>query len=332
VSGGGDSLALMLLLAEWARAGDILPPVVLTVDHGLRKFSSRDARTVMALAKAAGLKAHILRWTGAKPDSDVEAAARDARYRLMGGWCRKHGVAGLYLAHTLEDQAETFLLRLARGSGIDGLSAMKIVAPVPSPECDGVSMIRPLLGFGRAVLRDYLTERGHTWIEDPMNCDPRFARVRVRMAWPVLEGIGLSPTRIAAAAGHLARAREALDADSDALIAETCQTEGTAVLVDSMRLARAPRETGLRTLARVLMQVSASDYRPRFERLERLYTLMCADRLKSGHTLHGCRIVPARKTIARFGPGTLLIEAEKTQGRRGGIRRKEKSAGKSSGN
>lgn len=332
VSGGGDSLALMLLLAEWAKARNIAPPAVLTVDHGLRETSGRDSRLVVDRAKTAGLKAHILRWTGARPESDIEAAAREARYRLMGAWCEKHGVAGLYLAHTLEDQAETFLLRLARGSGIDGLSAMKIVAPLPSRNCDRVSVIRPLLGFRRAILRDYLSGLGQNWIEDPMNTDPRFARVRVRDAWPVLESIGLSPMRIAAAAGHLARAREALDTDTDELTAESCRIEGNSVLLDSARLARAPREIGLRTLARLLMQVSASEYRPRFERLERLYTLICAGPLNSGHTLHGCRIVPARKAGAVFGPGTLLLLPEKAQTRRRGIRRQEESAAKAAGN
>ncbi len=332
VSGGGDSLALMLLLAKWANARKAVVPVVLTVDHGLRPNSANDARLVIENARTVGLKAQILRWRGAKPSRDIEAAARDARYRLMGAWCGKHRVSGLYLAHTLEDQAETFLLRLARGSGIDGLSAMKSVAPLPSRECEGVVVVRPLLDFRREALRDYLIERGKAWVEDPMNKDPRFARARVRAAWPVLESIGLTPARITAASGHLARARQALDCDTQVLIAAACRTTRRGVLFDAARLAKAPREIGLRALASILMRVSTRDYRPRFERLERLYTPICEGRLRSGRTLHGCRIAPAKKQDALFGPTTLFVTCENVAIRRRGTLKNDKTAGQTGRN
>jgi tRNA(Ile)-lysidine synthase len=203
VSGGGDSLALMLMLA---RAKKKPAPIVLTVDHGLRPDSAKDAKAVLQAAKKLGLEAHLLQWKGAKPKSDIEAAAREARYRLMGEWCAKHKIGALYLAHTLEDQAETFLLRLARGSGLDGLSAMQEVAPFPLPGYGELKLVRPLLSVTRAQLRAYLKKSGLEWRDDPMNEDPRFARVRIRQSWPQLEEIGLSPTRIAAAAGHRAGA------------------------------------------------------------------------------------------------------------------------------
>ena len=114
VSGGGDSIALMLLLRDHARARNIPPPIVLTVDHGLRKHAAKDAKQVAAWARAAGLKAHVLTWAGAKSGSGVEAAAREARYRLMGDWLAKKKITALYVGHTQDDQAETFLLRLAR--------------------------------------------------------------------------------------------------------------------------------------------------------------------------------------------------------------------------
>jgi tRNA(Ile)-lysidine synthase len=333
VSGGSDSLALMMLLANWAKARNAAAPAVLTVDHGLRKDSARDARMVLERANVAKLKAHNLRWRGVKPKSDIEAEARRARYRLMGAWCAKHGVKGLYVAHTLEDQAETFLLRLARGSGIDGLSAMRYVASLPSQENGGMVVVRPLLGIRRERLRGYLTEIGQSWIEDPMNADPRFARVRIRAAWPALTGIGLLPSRIAAAAEHLARAREALDLQTQSLIAEACRLERDIVFLDAARLASAPREIGMRALAAVLMDVSAADYRPRFERLERLYTLICAGQLKSGRTLHGCRIAPAKKEAAAFfGPATLLVAPEGAVSRRPDAPGKREFEHKSAGN
>lgn len=130
VSGGGDSLALMLLLADWAKAGRLAPPPVLIVDHGLRQGSARDARKAARWARAAGLKAHVLSWKGKKPAADIEAAAREARYRLMGECCARNGIGALYVAHALEDQAETFLLRLARGSGLDGFAPCARLRPI----------------------------------------------------------------------------------------------------------------------------------------------------------------------------------------------------------
>jgi tRNA(Ile)-lysidine synthase len=317
VSGGGDSLALMHLLADWAKARKHPPPVVLTVDHGLRKTSARDAKQVAAWAKSARLPAHILAWRGAKPQTGIEAAAREARYRLMGDWLRKHGVSVLHLGHTLDDQAETFLLRLARGSGLDGLCAMRPKAPWPVPGFAGLSVARPLLGIGRAELRAYLQAKGQPWLDDPMNEDAAFDRVKIRQAQGALTALGLTPARIAAAAAHLSRARTALDSMTEALLARAVQKQGSkAVLLDPAALAAAPQEVGLRALASVLMAVSGQEYRPRFEALERLYRRIVEGKVGGGSTLHGCRIGPARKATSDFG---LLVNPEnprKTAGSR----------------
>jgi tRNA(Ile)-lysidine synthase len=310
VSGGGDSLALMLLLAEWARSRKKPTPVVLTVDHGLRTGSARDADAVVVAAKAAGLQAHTLKWRGPKPKSDLEAAAREVRYRLMGAWCRRHGTQNLYVAHTLEDQAETFLLRLARGSGLDGLAAMQALAPFPVPGFEGLTVIRPLLGSTRAELRAFLESRGLEWAEDPMNSDPRFARARLRAAWPALDAAGLTARRIAAASGHLARARGALDTATAAFLKDHVRPVADGAVVDGAALGELPREVGLRVLAALLGRVSGAAYRPRFERLERLYGAILAGELGRGRTLHGCRIGPAPKRRAVFGGSGLLIARE----------------------
>jgi tRNA(Ile)-lysidine synthase len=310
VSGGGDSMALMVMLAGWARANGHRAPVVLTVDHGLRLEGAGEAEWVAARARAFGLAAHTLIWRGRKPVSDIESAARRARYRLMGGWCRAHQVPSLYVAHTLEDQAETFLLRLARGSGVDGLAAMSGVAPFPEPGFDMLRVVRPLLGVSRARLRATLVSRAISWQEDRMNTDPRFQRARLRAVWPVLEEVGLSPRRIADAAGHLARARAALDHDTVVLLEHACQGRDGCILLDGPAIASAPGEIGLRALARILMQVSGRGYRPRFERLEALYSAICQDVLAGGRTLHGCCIRPAPKRELRFGPRTLKVSRE----------------------
>ena len=190
VSGGGDSLALMHLLAHWARGQDAPPPLVLCVDHSLRPESGKDARAVARWAKAAGLKSRILTVTGKKPKSDIEAWARTARYSLMGRVLARHGPKTLYLAHHQDDQAETFLLRLGRGSGLDGLSAMRKLSAFPLPEFSGLGLARPLLDTPRAALRDYLKARKQGWLEDPMNGEPRFARSRIRAVLPALAEAG----------------------------------------------------------------------------------------------------------------------------------------------
>jgi len=310
VSGGGDSVALMHLLAGWAKASRLSPPHVLTVDHGLRPESAADARKVVRWAKAAGLTTTLLRWSGRRPQSDIEAAARDARYRLMGEWARKNGVAALYVGHTLDDQAETFLLRLMRGSGLDGLSAMRAVAPYPLGEYRELRVVRPLLALERADVRSHLQTHGHDWLEDAMNAEERFARVRVRKALPALEGAGLSKQRLAAAALHLARAREALESVTDAVIVRACRRWNDGIQVDRDALISAPREIGLRALAQLLMVVSGQPYRPRFERLERLFDRLGAKDIGGGVTLHGCRVFFVSKKEGAFGGKTVAILPE----------------------
>ncbi len=310
VSGGGDSIALMHLLADWAQHQKCAAPVVLTVDHGLTPGSRQRARAVIEAATALGLTAKVLTWTGEKPSADVEAAARQARYRLMGNWCRKNGIAALYIAHTEDDQAETFLLRLARGSGLDGLAAMRARAPFPLPGFENMALLRPLLGMTRADLRQSLTARGLTWQEDPMNDDPRFARVRLRKLRPALEEVGLSASRIAAAAKHLSRVREVLDQDTARLLADITRQEGARLLIDGAALRAAPRELGLRALAECLKRAGQQVYRPRFEQLEALYAALSSTKF-SGRTLHGCRLGPAPRRQAVFGPATLVLDPEK---------------------
>ncbi|MBA2589578.1 MAG: tRNA lysidine(34) synthetase TilS [Alphaproteobacteria bacterium] len=310
VSGGGDSLALMHLLRAFAQARGIEPPVVLTVDHALRKSSAKDAQQVAAWAKQAGLKSQVLTWSGPKPKSGIEAAAREARYRLMGGWLTRHKIVTLAVGHTQDDQAETFLLRLARGSGLDGLAAMRPRAPWPVPGFAGLGVARPLLGFRRDDLRAYLKSLKQPWLDDPMNQDPAFDRVKIRKSMAALTKAGLTAERIAAAASHLARARESLEIVTEAVLARGVRPGPGGVLLDASVLAAAPREVGLRALAAVLMAVSGQAYRPRFESLERLFDQIGAGTLGRGATLHGCHIRPAGALGKDFGAVALFLSLE----------------------
>ena len=185
----------MQLFAGWCEERNGVLPIVLIVDHALRDGSKDEATKVKAWARAKGFDTHVLSWRGRKPVSGIEGKAREIRYALLGEWCAAHDVPNLFVAHTLDDQAETFLLRLGRGSGVDGLSAMKPRAAFPVAGIGNVEVLRPLLEIGRAELRAYLTARGTAWLEDPMNEDSRFARARLRKALPTLEAAGISARR-----------------------------------------------------------------------------------------------------------------------------------------
>ncbi len=285
VSGGADSLALALLADDWARArkGRIL---ALTVDHGLRRESRAEARRVARWLKQRGIAHRILVWRGAKPVTGIEAAARDARYRLLDEACRSEGALHLLLGHTRDDQAETVLLRLAAGSGPHGLAAMPFVQEYASHR-----RIRPLLGIARARLRKTLRAYGQDWIEDPSNRDDRFARVRVRGA---LARCDAEPSAmIAAAAAELGRARAGDERAVAATLARAAHLypEGYARL-DPAALAAAAPAIGWRALAAVLATVGGLAHAPRGDAVRRLHADLCAGALGSGRTLGRCRILP----------------------------------------
>lgn len=286
-SGGPDSMALALLADRWAR-GRGGRATALVVDHGLRPESRQEAATVCGWLAGAGIDAVTLVRQGPPPASDRQAAARRARYALMKAWCRNAGVLHLLLGHHREDQAETLLLRLARGSGVDGLAAM-----APLLEAADVRLLRPLLETPRARLAEFLEEEGRPYVRDPSNDDASFARVRMRKAIPALQDEGLSPSRLAATARRMGRARMALERSATQLLARAAviYPEGYARLAPGP-LCDAHEEVGLRALSRLLTCVGGSDYGPRLERLERLYAWLRNGRSAgSGRTLGGCRIL-----------------------------------------
>ena len=213
VSGGSDSMALMWLAARWAReVGWPGKLHVAVVDHGLRPEAAGEAKFVQREAKKLGLKAHVLKWSGPYPKSGIPAAAREARYDLLCGLARKPN-AIVVTAHTQDDQAETVLMRLARGSGVDGLSGMEV-----SSVRGDVCLLRPLLGVSRERLRATLREAGVTWIDDPTNENTAHERVRMRKALDVLAGVGVSREAIALSARRLGRARPALEVATGGLM------------------------------------------------------------------------------------------------------------------
>lgn len=202
-SGGSDSHALLLIASDWARArGRTL--LVLTVDHGLRTQSGGEADAVAQRARALGHEARILRWEGDKPSSGLQAAAREARHRLLADAARTAGACDLLLAHTLDDQAETVWMRLASGGGRRGCSGMAPIAPSPVwPDGREVRILRPLLDIRREALREGLRARGESWIDDPSNLADRFMRVRVRRRLAALRQAGFDDARLVRMAGDI---------------------------------------------------------------------------------------------------------------------------------
>ncbi|WP_420966874.1 tRNA lysidine(34) synthetase TilS [Bradyrhizobium sp. B120] len=207
VSGGPDSVALMWLAARWRRALAQGPRLVaVTVDHGLRVEAAREARDVKRLARSLDLPHHTLRWSGPKPRSGVPAAAREARYRLLAQAARKHGATHILTAHTRDDQAETLLMRMLRGSGVAGLSAM-----ARETERDGVMLTRPLLDISKAQLIATLKKARIGFADDPTNRDPSFTRPRLRALMPLLAEEGGDARNLARLAARIARANAALE-------------------------------------------------------------------------------------------------------------------------
>lgn len=282
VSGGRDSTALMHLLAASSVPFEDL--TILTVDHRLRAASSHEAAQVAEMAQRLNLNHVTLAWSGEKPKSGIQEAARHARYELMTDWCRSRGVHDLYLAHTEDDQAETILMRLVRGSGVDGLAAMS-----PVTERGGVRLLRPLLGVSREALTSFLQERSICWIDDPSNEDVGYARVRMRTLLADLHTQGLTRDRLARTAEHMSRAREALAHYAQILWNEIVTVHETGyVTIECAALKDSPDEIGLRVLSRALQMVGGQTYRPRFEKLASLFESISKGERVPGRTLAGC--------------------------------------------
>ncbi|QHQ37216.1 tRNA lysidine(34) synthetase TilS [Algicella marina] len=287
VSGGSDSVALMHLLAASGRE-----IAVATVDHGLRAEAAEEAKGVAAAARALGLTCDILEWRGWDGAGNVQDAARAARRRLLGAWAAAQGLAGVALGHTLDDQAETFLMRLARGSGVDGLAAMQTVS-----RGEHVPWLRPLLKARRSDLRDWLTAQGIGWVEDPSNDDQRFDRVRLRKAMPLLEDLGLWPERLAATADRMAMARTALEALAAEAAGDVLRPDPLGYMtIQPEALATLAEETRLRLLAAALNWVGGTIYRPRIAAL-REFLQGLREPGFAGRTLHGVVAEPLGETV-----------------------------------
>jgi len=311
VSGGGDSMALVLLADRWARVhgGRVS---ALTVDHGLRKESRKEALTVRRWLKRRGINHHILTWTkeardigaGVAGGSNLQARARDARYGLMENWCLNKSVLHLLLGHHRDDQAETFLMRLSRGSGLFGLAAMASVTEKPAHR-----LLRPLLDCNRVHLELFLKREKQIWVEDPSNKDTKYTRVRIREKMPEFAKLGLDAARIAKTAGVLGQDRKVLEETVAGVLAVAARPDPAGfVRFDASSVMAAPKAVGIRALVRLLAMVGGGVYPPRQSGLDRLYEEIASSRRGASfkaRTLAGCRILAEHQGQGQG--GSLLV-------------------------
>ena len=288
VSGGSDSLALLTLLNDWrATGGPDLHAV--TVDHGLRPEAAEEARMVGSLCEGWTIPHTTLHWTGWDGTGNLPDAARRARYRLMAEWAVDKGIPAIAVAHTADDQAETFLMRLARAAGLDGLSAM-----APLWQQGGVTFLRPVLNATREDLREVLRDRGITWADDPTNADPAYERVRARQVLETLAPLGIEAATLAEVAGNLADARGIVDTQVAFAARNVARIEAGDVLIDRTALARIEPEITRRLLQKAILWISGADYPPRGHALKRMMRTIDAG---DSATLHGCRLITRAGTL-----------------------------------
>ena len=279
VSGGSDSMALLELVAEWRgrrrslTALSVPQVFVATVDHGLRPESADEACFVAARCTALGLPHTTLLWSGSKSRNGLANHAREARYRLLQAHLDAlvtKGLCAVVTAHTRDDQAETVLMRLARGSGCEGLSAMAPSRPIT--EGSSVQLLRPLLDFTKLRLAATLAERRLSWREDSSNGDDRFERVRVRRAMPTLAGIGLTSVALTRSARRMQATSDALKYADQAFVESIGLSFNDEVFAsfDGAPFAMAPSLLRARLMARLIRRFGGETAAPDLQDVEYL--------------------------------------------------------------
>lgn len=281
VSGGGDSVALLSTLVEYCKDNPVELHAI-TVDHGLREESREEIALVTDLCIRWNLPHHVEYWTGWDGQGNLQAAARDARYEIMTDWAYANRIGCIALGHTADDQAETFVMRLARGSGVDGLSSM-----APRRVYHGITWIRPFLEVERATLRDHLRAARINWCDDPSNQSRDFERVRVRQALDVLGTLGVTTRKLVEVADHMARTRAALDWQTFLAARDMAEIIHGVVAIDLSKFRLLPQEIARRLMLHTLRWTSQSIYPPRKDPVARM---IAAVRAGESATLDGCHL------------------------------------------
>ncbi|AIL65381.1 tRNA(Ile)-lysidine synthase [Rickettsiales bacterium Ac37b] len=287
LSGGIDSMALTYLLTEWVynKKGKI---IAITVDHGLRAESASEAQLVGAQLLRYGIEHIILRWDNPiKPTSNIQAHARKVRYELLTNWCQENNILHLCIAHNQEDQIETFLNNIDRGSGIDGLSAMYKISYF-----NNIRIIRPFLNISKASLKHYLEVNNYVWYEDPSNKSDKYQRNRLRKILLAYGGDeSLLTKRLNSTIDNMQRVRNSIEnsVSREAINAIRIYTEGYARILVEKFLKIDPEES-LCLLSRLITTISGNEKRPRFKSINLLRSVIINNKIFNTLTLGNCKI------------------------------------------
>lgn len=281
VSGGSNSMALLHLFSRLQKyhCGAVY---AVTVDHRLRPESAEEARFVARFCAKLGVPQATLVWDHGPVQGNLQDQARRARYSLIADWARAAGIGDVVLGHTADDQAETFLMGLAREAGLDGLSGMR-----RSWTEHGIRWARPYLAAPRKDLRAYLVRHGIAWVEDPSNTDDHYQRVKARRALAALAPLGITAERLGGVVTNLAMARSGLVHVAIETAERIARTDAGEVVFDLDLWKRTGPDTGRRLLIAALRWVSSADYAPRAEQIARLEASIWQGR---DATLSGCKI------------------------------------------
>jgi tRNA(Ile)-lysidine synthase len=283
VSGGSDSTGLLLLLSQWAKTTGVVLKAI-TVNHGLREEAQAEALQVGRQCAGQNIDHQIVALDATQRTGNLQDWARRERSRAISNWAQAGGFNTVALGHTQDDQAETFLQRLARGSGVDGLSAMK--------SCvlrNNIRWLRPLLRATRDDVRQYLTDRNFVWSEDPSNQDPRYSRVAMRQILPSLSTVGINSEVIGQTTQRLASAQRVLKQATHDLARQTCQfSKAGSVQISANAFECAEFDLKLRLLSHALGWVAGHEYKPRAASVA---TAMSNVQHGTNHSIGGCLIV-----------------------------------------
>lgn len=291
VSGGGDSVALLAVLVAFARDHDIDLHAI-TIDHGVRAGAQSEIDLVAELCKGWKVPHHVARWTGWQGEGNFQAEARSARYALMAEWAEAQDIKHIALGHTADDQAETFLMRLARGAGVDGLSAM-----APRRVDRGITWLRPFLETERATLRSFLRAEEVRWCEDPSNENRDYQRIRARDALKALAPLDITVSGLVQVSQNMAKAREALRWQAFIAARDIVTCRDGIIAFDRRGFHALPEEIERRLIAHSVQWVSGSPYGPRGPAVAR--TLASA-RDGASSTLDGCQVMPREGVLWVF--------------------------------
>tara|TARA_B100001057_G_scaffold70408_1_gene64412 strand:+ start:43642 stop:44913 length:1272 start_codon:yes stop_codon:yes gene_type:complete len=295
VSGGRDSNALMLLVSKWILIKILNIEVhVLTINHKLRKESDNECLQVSKIAKSYGFKHKIITWSHKEIKTSIQEQAREARYKLMLNYLKKYEIDVLLTGHTLDDQVETFIMRLSKGSGLDGLRSIQKDRVI-----DQITLHRPLLGIKRSMTTKILECSNKEWIDDPYNDDLRFERIKIRKNLHYLENLNITHESINKSISRLTRSQEAIKNNVNKLFFNLVEINNLGYLtIKRPQIDNIHEDFIIRILQRCLGIVSGGK-RVSLSSLETVYNDMI--RTCKSKTISGCiiKVLSDRYVVAR---------------------------------